>query len=712
MPHIYGQTDADAVFGLLYAQAEDDFPRIERNYIWAIGRLAEVEGEAALYSDLRARLYMSIDEAQAAYADAPEWLQKLCQAFADGLNYYLATHPQVKPALLQRFEPWMPMYFFEGSIGGDIEQIDLAGIEAFYSDVPNVPRLDPPQSALLHQQFLSPLVATNGELTVDEFTEPLGSNGFAIAPEHSATGNALLLINPHTSFFFRGEVHVVSEEGLNAYGAVTWGQFFVYQGFNEHTGWMHTSTNADFMDEFAQHIERSDGVLHYRYGDQLRELEIREVELAYRSENGSIQRRSFPAFRTHQGPITHTLDDGRWVTSRINWQPAKALAQSYLRMKQSGYAGFRSMMDMRTNSSNNTVYADSQGNIGYFHGNFMPRRSLDFDYSRVVDGSNPATDWQGLHAVDETVHLLNPENGWLQNCNSTPFTAAGASSPLMEDFPAYMAPDAENHRGVHAVRLLSALGPQKKLTLDDLIALAHDPQLPGFERLIGGLLQAGHSDAPLQEPLSEAPLQVLANWDLRTAEDSIAMTLAHFYGLNMLEMVSAPAHLSRMARIDWLGTHSAPEVRLQVFSKTISELEEKFGTWEVPWGEVNRYQRLDGGLEPRFDDAAPSVPIGFASGNWGALASFGAPRREEVNRLYGRYGNSFVAVVEFGAQVRAKTLLAGGQSGDPASAHFADQVNRYAKAEFKTVPFYRHMVVKQARSRYQPGEPRKILENK
>ena len=226
VPHIYGKTDADAVFGMLYAQAEDDFPRIERNYVWAIGRLAELEGESAIFSDLRARLYMTIDEAKAAYASAPDWLRVLCDAWADGLNYYLLTHPEVKPRLLTRFEPWMPMFFSEGSIGGDIEQIPLARIAKFYG-------------------------GGNGETTaaarrIDaEFAPPGGSNGFAVAGERTASGNAMLLINPHTSFYFRGEVHVVSEEGLNAYGAVTWGQFFIYQGFNEKTGWMHTSTRVE-----------------------------------------------------------------------------------------------------------------------------------------------------------------------------------------------------------------------------------------------------------------------------------------------------------------------------------------------------------------------------------------------------------------------------------------------------------------------------------
>jgi acyl-homoserine lactone acylase PvdQ len=697
VPHVYGETDADAVFGLLYAQAEDDFPRIERNYIWAIGRLAEVQGERALYSDLRARLYMSRSEAHAAYARAPAWLQELCNAFADGLNHYLATHPEAQPELLTRFEPWMPFYFFEGSIGGDIEQIPTEGIAAFYGRGHAVEDTLPTLEEAVDRVAITQAPQLPGTSTW-RFVEPIGSNGIALAPERTESGNALLLINPHTSFFFRGEVHVVSEEGLNAYGAVTWGQFFVYQGFNEDTGWMHTSTYVDFMDEFVETVVRDDGALEYRYGDELRPVETSEVTLKVRRGDDLVER-TFPMYHTHHGPVTHE-QDGAWVTTRINWDPVNALRQSYLRMKNADHDEFREMMRIRTNSSNNTVYADSSGHIAYFHGNFIPRRDPAFDYSRPVDGSDPATDWQGLHELDEIITLLDPPNGWIQNANSTPFTAAGEHSPDPADYPAYMAPDDQNHRALHAMRVLADV---EKIDLDGLIELAHDPWLPGFEQLIDGLV-AAHADRAADWPALAEPIALLAAWDRTVHEDSVAMSLAHFHGINMLEQVPAPDRLSSMERIDWMGTGSDPATRLQVFADTLAELETKFGDWRTPWGEINRYQRLDGALEPHFDDQAPSVPVGMASGNWGALASFGAPRRDDVDRLYGRYGNSFVAVVEFGDRVRAKTLLAGGQSGDPDSPHFDDQVPLYADGRFKEAAYYREDVQARAEERYHPGE--------
>lgn len=683
VPHIYGKTDADAVFGMLYAQSEDDFNRVERNYIWATGRLAEVEGEEALYSDLRARLYMTIEEAQAAYDASPDWLKALCDAYADGINYYLYSHPDVKPRLLTRFEPWMPMFFSEGSIGGDIESVDLDGIKALYGG-------------------MSPLETLRSNVVEDrELVEPKGSNGFAISGEHTKSGAAMLLINPHTSFFFRGEIHVVSEEGLNAYGAVTWGQFFVYQGFNENTGWMHTSTGVDFMDDFVEDVyEEGDG-LFYRYGDESRPVTESLVTLKY-VEGDRMLERTFPMYRTHHGPITH-IEDGKWTATKLNWDPVNALQQSFIRTKLKNHEEFWKMMDIRTNSSNNTVFADSSGNIAYYHGNFIPRRDPTFDFSQPVDGSDPATDWQGLHDVEDIVTVVNPANGWIQNTNSTPFTSAAESSPKRADFPVYMAPDDENFRGIHAVRVLTGVSD---LTLDGLLDIAYDTYLPGFQKLIPGLVEA-YDQSDADNSAIAGAIAYLRDWDLRVSEDSIAMTLAHFYGSTYNEIGDRPDAIkdaSFMERVDYFGTGSPPEERLAIFAATVAMLEADFGQWDTPWGEVNRYQRLNGDIQQAFNDGEPSLPIGMASGNWGALASFGARRYPGTRRIYGTAGNSFVAVVEFGDRVRAKSMLAGGQSGDPSSPHFDDQAQRYVDRAFKDVAYYKEDVEARAKRTYHPGE--------
>lgn len=686
VPHIYGKTDADAVFGLMYAQAEDDFNRIERNYAWAIGRLAEMEGEGALFSDLRARLYMTREEAEQRYNESPEWLQELCVAFADGLNFYLSTHPEVEPALLTRFEPWMPFYFSEGSIGGDIERISTRKVEEFYTST--VAEASPVEVGLL----------------IPKDNEPRGSNGFAISGSKTKSGNALLLINPHTSFYFRGEVHVVSEEGLNAYGAVTWGQFFVYQGFNEKNGWMHTSTGTDILDEFEETIVRNDQGTFYQFGEELRSLDSIEVTLKFKNETNTLEEKTFKMYRTHHGPITHRNGD-KWVSTAIMWEPVNALQQSYLRMKTSNYEEFHEMMDIRTNSSNNTVYADADGTIAYYHGNFIPKRNPAFDYTNPVDGSNPLTAWQGKHDLKDNIHVKNPPNGWIQNCNSTPFTSAAEFSPKKEDYPMYMTSYPENFRGVHAIKLLSVAD---SLTLESLIELAYDPYLPGAERLIPGLLAAAEQTVIRNQEVKEA-IQVLKDWDYTVSVDAIAMTLAQYYLNTYLRSGKIPptspnSQNRTWDRFDYMNNESDIKERLEVFEESISALKEDFGSWKTPWGEFNRFQRLNGDIRQDFDDNEPSIPVGMASGSWGALASFGARKGTNTKRQYGSSGNSFVAVVEFGEKVKAMSMLAGGQSGDPDSKHFLDQAQRYADKDFKAVAYYREDVEARAEARYRPGE--------
>ena len=624
---------------------------------------------------------MTKEEAVANYESAPEWLKELSNAWADGLNYYLATHPEVKPALITKFEPWMPMYFSEGSIGGDIERVSTRRIQAFYED----------KASLSLNEF------GNGLTVTDPYEEPKGSNGIAISGSLTASGNAMLLINPHTSFYFRGEVHAVSEEGLNAYGAVTWGQFFIYQGFNDKTGWMHTSTYTDVIDEFKETIEERDGKLMYKYGDEWKDVETSEVTLKYK-EGDILKKKTFPTYRTHHGPITHMLDD-QWVATAMMWEPVKALEQSYTRTKKANHAEFNEMMDIRTNSSNNTVFADAEGNIAYYHGNFIPIRDTQFDYTQPVDGSNLATDWQGLHPVEEAITLLNPGNGWIQNSNSTPFTAAAEFSPKKEDYPNYMSRIPENFRGIHSRRLLPKA---ENLTLDGLIELAYDPQIPAFEELIPGVVRAYDRSSNKYGVPKEA-IEILRKWDIKTSAESVAMTIAHFYGLNYMRNGEAPDGLDFMERFSYYGTKAPLKERLEILKATLDQLDEDFGSWNTAWGEVNRFQRLDGSIEPHFDDNQPSLPVGLASGRWGALASYGA-RTYDTKKIYGTSGNSFVAVVEFGDKVKAKSMLAGGQSGDPESTHFYDQAQRYIDIKFKDVAYYREDVEARAEEVYKPGQ--------
>ncbi|GAB3951450.1 penicillin acylase family protein [Spirosoma harenae] len=685
VPHISGKTDADVIFGVLFTQCEDDFARVETNYIDAIGRMAEVEGESALYHDLRARLFLDSAQAVAIYKKSPAWMKKLLNAFADGTNYYLYTHPDIKPRLLKRFQPWMPLMFSEGSIGGNISVVSTERLKAFYE----------------HNKFTS---------SINDFdryeNDPVGSNGFAIAPSKSATKNALLLINPHTSFYFRSEVHLTSQEGLNAYGAVTWGQFFIYQGFNEYCGWMHTSSGADSMDEYLETIEKKGNAYFYTYGQTQKPLRTQKVRLPYKSGNG-IQYKEFTMYWTEHGPIVGEKD-GKWIAVDMMNTPLNALEQSYLRTKAKGYASYKEVMKLNGNASNNTVFADRDGNIAYWHGNFMPKRNPKFDWSQPVDGRNPETTWKGLHSVDEIVQVRNPATGWIQNCNSTPYTVSGSASPAKANYPAYMAPDAENYRGINAVRVLS----QKKIfTLDTLIAAANDPYLSGFDDLIPALLSAyqqvaGDSEANTKD-VGEA-IQVLKDWNKCYGTASVGTTLGIFWGEKIQRL--ARSRVPATQRLDFLSfttfviEKTTPQEKMATLKETLAELTRDFGTWKTPWGDINRYQRLTGNIQESYDDQKPSIPVGFTPSTWGSLAAYGARTAPNTKKRYGYVGNSFVAVVEFGKKVKARSVVTGGQSSRPGETHFADQAPLYCEGKFKDVWFYPEDIKQHIEKTYYPGQ--------
>jgi acyl-homoserine lactone acylase PvdQ len=684
IPHIYGKTDADAVFGLMYAQCEDDFKRIEMNYIEKLGRVAELRGMESLYSDLYIRLIIDSAEAVADFQKSPAWLKKILQAYADGINYYLHKNPSVKPALLTRFKPWYPLLWTDGSIGA----INTAGlsendVRSFYGNA-------------------SPIASTKipEEIRVD------GSNGFAIAPSKSATGNAILYINPHTTFYFRPEVHVVSQEGLNAYGAVTWGQFFIYQGFNQYCGWMHTSTDTDVADIYTEKIVVKNKVPYYQYNNVLKPLIQKKIKISYKRAD-SIASTTITAYYTHHGPVMGKRN-GQWVSVRSYNRSMNGLMQCWLRNKAKGLEDYKKVMALRGNTSNNTVFADSKGNIAYWHGNYIPKRDPKFDWSKPVDGNNIATEWNGLHTVDETVHLYNPPNGWIQNCNSTPFTAAADNSPKKQDYPFYMAPDGENFRGINAVRVLSK---EQSFTLDKVIAAGYDTYLSAFEILVPALIKAFEKDIAPNNPLYAEliePINTLKNWNFYSDENSVATTVAIEWAQKLnpaIQRVYIDAGESdQVSKTRQFAATATTDQLVNPLKEAITVLKKEFGSWNISWGSINRFQRLTGNLLEKFDDNQPSLPVGFASATWGCLPSFVSRYMNATKKRYGYNGNSFVCAVEFGKRITAKSVLAGGVSGNPNSPHFTDQAELYTKGQFKDILFYKEDVMKHVERKYRPGE--------
>ena len=687
--HVHGQTDADAVFGMIYAQAEDDFNRVETNYMNSTGRAAEAEGESAIWRDLRMKIFIDPAEMKQRYETSPAWLKALMDAWADGLNFYLAKHPEVKPKVIAHFEPWMALTFSEGSIGGDIETINLNQLQAFYSK---------PAVANLSSQSDNNLAAANEAR--DPNIDPGGSNGIAIAPSNTGGHHALLLINPHTSFYFRSELQMTSDQGLNAYGAVTWGQFFIYQGFNEHCGWMHTSSAVDAIDEYLETIVKKSDKFFYKYGNEEKPVTTSTIKVPYKT-NAGMAERTFTVYRTHHGPIIRA-QNGKWVSIALMQEPLKALTQSYSRTKARNYKEFRQVMELHTNSSNNTIFADADGDIAYFHGNFIPRRDPKFDWTKSVDGSNPETDWRGLLSVDETPRLLNPASGWLYNSNNWPWSAAGPSSPKQSNYPKYVDNGIESPRGLHAIRVLEN---KKNFTIESLRAAAYDGYLTWFEKPIPALIKAW-DNTPASDPLKTKlgdQIAILKAWDLRWAEKSIPTSLAVFWGEDLQRRLNVDARSEGVSLPEYISTKARPEQLLKSLAAASDKLTADFGTWKTPWGDINRFQRLTDDIVHPFTDAGPSIPVGFPSAIWGSLASFAARPYKGSKKIYGTSGNSFVAVVEFGPKVRAIAVTAGGESGNPSSKHFNDQAKRYSTGALREVYFYPAQLKGHTERTYAPG---------
>ncbi len=682
IPHIYGKTDADAVFGLMYAQCEENFPQIEKNFLEMLGRQAELEGSKMIYEDLMMQLIQDSAEAVKDYNNSPEWFKQLLVAHADGINYYLSKHPEVHPKVIQKFQPWYHLMWTDGSVS----PTRSAGIRA--NDV-----------AQFYGATSKEIVAIDNSVQFDMEEKTLkGSNGFAIAPKHSKNGNAMLYINPHVPFYFRSEMHMNSEEGLNVYGAVTWGQMFIYQGFNEHCGWMHTSSYADVADVYEEKISNKNGALVYTYEQEQKKVKTRKIELKY-IENVVIKSKTFETYATHHGPIM-TSKNNKWLSLQENNRSRDALIECWIRTKAKNLADYKKALALLSNNSNNTVYADAQGNIAYWHGNFMPKRNPGYDFTKPVDGSIKATDWQDIHGLEEIVQSINPINGWLQNCNATPFTVAGLNSPKAKDYPAYMAPDGENGRGINAVRLLSNID---KISLDELIQLGYDKHLSAFDILLPSFLSYA-KNTTLTATQSKA-IDYLTNWDKNASANSIATSIAIEWATQWAAQIPPPATEEEGTQIitkyNRMVNEVSNEKKLALLDAALAQLEKTYGTWEKPWGDINRYQRVNPGS--KFDDNVNSIAVAQTSSKWGQLPAFESRRMDGTQKRYGYSGNSFIAAVSFGKKLEAKTIITGGQSRFADNTHFTDQAQRYIDGNFKTIHFYKEDVLKHAVTSYNPG---------
>lgn len=684
IPHVYTKTDEQAVFGMSYVQCEEFFDKLESSLISRLGRQAEVDGEPAIYKDLWTRMYTDSTRAKALYKESPKWLQKLCDGFAGGVNLYLITHPDKKTKLIKRMEPWMSLMNNVPALGGS--NIDEAGFAALYSKK--------------GQRFTSYVPS----FEADNLREPAGSNGWAIAPSRTKSKNAMLLINPHSEFYGRIEIQVTSAEGLNSYGAPFIGQFSLFQGFNEYLGWMHPVSLSDGKDLYAETVEQKDGKYYYKYNGEMKAVDSTEITVPYKKGN-EILTKKFTVYSTHHGPVVSILNK-KWVSLKTINGSIDLLAMHWEKMKAKNFDQFKASMDKRVMTGSNVMYADRDGNIAYWHGNFVPKKDHSLNWKRPVDGSTDATEWKGTYSLDEIPNYKNPANGWLQNCNSTVLYATGPYDSTMAKKPEFMFPDGQTPRAMNAILVLDKI---KDATIDDIIAAAHDTYLPNAARFIPNLI---YSYTSSEKPMPElaGPIAALKAWDFRTDTSSVATTLAVMWIEKIIEMDVAKLEKPYTMEERYSVTNGAAvstdnltaRQMTDAFKEVVAELTKDFGTWKVAWGTVNRYQRNPEG--ELGTDSKKSWPLPATPGYLGSLNAYVSKKSPDSKKRYGLTGNTFVAVVEFGKELKAKTILTGGSSSDPKSPHFTDQVDGYINHQYKDIFFYKKDVLANAEKTYHPGE--------
>jgi acyl-homoserine-lactone acylase len=338
----------------------------------------------------------------------------------------------------------------------------------------------------------------------------------------------------------------------------------------------------------------------------------------------------------------------------------------------------------------------------------VPLRDERIDYRWTVDGSDPKADWRGLYTLDGLPMVRNPPSGFVYNSNDAPWMAAGKGTFAGRHFAPYMDQWGYRARSTHALQLLDN---HRIFTPEALMAAAYDRAQPGFDRILPPLF-AAYDALAKRDPRRAAlapQIALLKAWDRRWARDSEAQTLAVHYGEAIWDKVMTGVRTTTDEETAYARISQADRAtRLAALDSAIGKMTQLYGRWRVPWGDINRYQRNDGAIVQRFDDAKPSLAVGFPSARWGSLASFGARTYPGTVRRYGTNGNSFVAVVEFAKDgPRAWAVTAGGVNGDPSSPHFADQAQAYADGHLIRVPLTDAEVAAQSLETYSPGRPRK-----
>lgn len=679
-PHIDGPTDASVVFGFAYCQAEDYFWQLEDSYVMGMGRYAELYGEEGLKVDLINRAFQVPQRSQEDVQTLDPHAKMLVEAFTAGINHYLDTHPEVEPRLIKRFEPWHMLAFG--------------------------------RQVILEMGWGKTGVSRDTVPTAyEEIAAAQGSNAWAISPEKTASGNAMLFCNPHQPYYGFGqfyEAHMRSGEGWNFSGATFFGSPLPTIGHNEHLGWSFTVNEPKIGNAWKVTFDDPVNPLNYRYDGGYREAEEWTDTIKVKKRR-KFETREVTFRKTHHGPVVKKLNDTEYLAANIGkFFTAFASRQSLQMLRAKNLDEFLESMSMMELHIFNTVYADRDGNIMYLYNGIIPKRDISFDWSKPVDGSNPKADWQGIHPLSDLPKTINPASHFVQNCNQSPFTVTDVGNPSMKDFPDYMVGEKhDDKRRAKVSRML--LRDMEDVTFDDWQRLTFDTkmywplvELPKYERQYKKLQETDPEAAKKVAPYIEH----LLDWDCRCTVDSTQATLcAAWY-----EELYGDIYRSENMQRKYIEN---PDKRLDALVIGANKIKETFGDWKMPYGEVNRIQRhadVADLFKIPFDDQKDSLPAYGVVGPIGTAfnmyftPSIEIPLIRRMKKHYAVVGASYVSSIEFGDRIEAGSQLQYGSSGDPDSPHFDDQAEFLSKGTYRKQLFYWDDVEAGATRVYHPGE--------
>lgn len=688
VPHVIGATDESTIFAFGYAQAEDFFWQVEDSYLLALGRYCEAHGPRGLNSDLLNRAFEIVPRSERDFPALDATTRNLCTAFVGGINYYLAKHPEVQPRLLEKFEPWHVLALHR-HVALELT-FRLTGLSDEF-----LPRRNP------------------------HVWTATGSNGWAIDGRRTASGNPMLLAAPHMpwyGFAQLAEAHLMSQDerrgrGWNFSGAHFYGSPVLALGHNERIAWTLVSNQPDAADLW--HVEFPDpgDPLAYRYGEGLRRADQWTETVRIRKARG-YEERAFTFRKTHHGPIVARDDQGRHLAARVSGLfESVPLRQSIRMMRAKDLDAFRNALAAMQIIFMNVMYADCDGNILFIYMGSVPRRNPQFDWSTPVDGADPATEWLGVHALDELPQVQNPAAGFLQNCNSTPLGVTDGDNPSLEDFPTYMIGDAEV-RNRRSLRSLEILRGMHDTTFDQWQAAAFDVEvywarreLPKFAKQLEVLQQQNPRLARQVRPY----LEHLLAWDARLADDSTAATLCHAW----YEQLYGRGYPGETLLEPYVEN---PALQLEALVKAAERLQRMHDSWQIPYGQLYRIQReaaVSDLATIRFKDHAESFPLLAGHGPMGVAftayytPSIDIPLVMTQRRRYAVAGTSYVGAYELApAGVRGASVTPLGASGDRASSHYVDQARLLSERRMKPAYFTEAEVLSHAIRSDHPGQRR------